>query len=141
MPEFCKYCESETTTPCRSVRDANQCAFYDGEGSYDFMEVIPDSPRPTPVVVDDESPDPKIVVTDLGDDFGFSFEDDMSSVEVEQLKAVASDAEERMVKMYSMIDTFLGNLSANPEKPTIRWPNRAEAIDKFRKQLKALMKG
>lgn len=147
MPEFCKYCESETTTPCRRESDARNCAFYDGAGSYGFMEDISESAiahNPPTIITATfegfEEPAKKII-DDFADDFGFTFEDEVPPLELEKLQVAVSDAEERMVKMYKMIDTFLGNLSANPEKPTIRWPNRAEAIDKFRKQLKTLMKG
>lgn len=56
------------------------------------------------------------------DDFGFSFE---SSTEIE------SASKDKVTGLYNMIMPLLNNLKANPEKDTIKWPNRKEKIDQF----------
>ena len=72
------------------------------------------------------------------DDFGFSFED----VNVSQLvkdaassQTMASVYEQSLIQMYERIDILLTNLSQNPEKDMIKWPNRRQEIDKFRQSI------
>lgn len=68
-------------------------------------------------------------------DFGFSVVDEnelASSQEVES-------ANERLKKMYDMIVPLLNNLSQNPEKAYIHWPDRTKKIEQFKKRLKDLL--
>lgn len=66
-------------------------------------------------------------------DFGFSFVDEPPEDEM--------TAEERLQLMYDTIIPLLENLSKNPEKKNIHWPNRAEKIEGFKQKLKHILEG
>lgn len=61
------------------------------------------------------------------EDFGFSFvdEDEIAAVGIKSKTGELLDA----------IMPFLDNLAKNPEKDHIKWPNRVEKIEKFKKKL------
>ena len=67
---------------------------------------------------------------DNNTDFGFSFE---SSTEIE------SASKDKTQALYDMILPLLMNLKKNPEKDTIRWPNRTERIDQFIKDMNRIV--
>jgi uncharacterized coiled-coil protein SlyX len=77
-------------------------------------------------------------------DFGFSFSE-ISTEEVEEKitkeKQTTDELNRRLELLYSTIDIFLSNLSKNPEKTTINWPNRVEKITEFREKLKSIVEG
>lgn len=77
-------------------------------------------------------------------DFGFSFSE-FSTDEVEEKitkqKETSEELNRRLNLLYTQIETFLINLSKNPEKTTINWPNRVEKIEEFRKKLKSTLEG
>lgn len=97
----------------------------------------------------------KTVEIDDSFDFGFSMVDESelevlqqamtqiehASEEVEALDKKASELEGRLNKMYNMVLPLLNNLSANPEKTHIHWPNRLAKIKQFRDALDKLHKG
>lgn len=71
-------------------------------------------------------------------DFGFSAEYEKEFVPESSLNEAVNknlELEHRLTAVVGMIQTLLNNLEANPEKELIRWPNRAEKIREFRKQL------
>jgi hypothetical protein len=63
---------------------------------------------------------------DEDNDFGFTFADS------EELKAQSEDKVDGLRKM---IMPLLNNLSKNPEKDTIVWPNRDKSIKAFIKKM------
>ena len=75
--------------------------------------------------------------TELDDEFDFGFsivgEDELES------SKVATQATDKLEKMYKMILPLLDNLQKNPEKEHIYWPDRVKKIDEFKKKLKGLI--
>jgi hypothetical protein len=76
-------------------------------------------------------------------DFGFSLVDENELDAVQQAqKVVSSTTKEAMAaatkidKLYNMVMPLLNNLSTNPEKEYIYWPNRIEKIEAFRDKLR-----
>ena len=65
-------------------------------------------------------------------DFGFSIIDKEDLINDDSYK-------NKMYIMYKMILPLLENLLKNPEKDIIHWPNRKPRIEKFIKDLKALI--
>ena len=61
------------------------------------------------------------------DDFGFSFEDEP-----------AEKAPHYFDEYHRAVISFLSKLSSNPEKETVKWPNRSEEIKKFSDHLTAI---
>ncbi len=89
--------------------------------------------------------DKKIISEDF--DFGFSFtnniEDNIAKLE-EQHKSkdeIIENLEKKINTLYDMITIFLDNLTKNPEKATIHWPNRVEKITEYKKKLKTIVEG
>jgi glucose-6-phosphate isomerase len=89
--------------------------------------------------------DKKIISEDF--DFGFSFtndiEDNITKLE-EQHKSkdeIIENLETKINTLYDMIIIFLDNLTKNPEKATIHWPNRVEKITEYKKKLKTIVEG
>jgi hypothetical protein len=76
-------------------------------------------------------------------DFGFSFTDETEQLEtkLEQNQKDKSELEQRLHLLYNSITIFLDNLSKNPEKTTIHWPNRLEKIQEFKKKLSIIVEG
>jgi hypothetical protein len=74
-------------------------------------------------------------------DFGFTAvtEDELEAVQ--KVSASASDAEERLNKLYNAIVPLLNNLKKNPEKEYILWPNRLEKVEQFEDHLQKIYKG
>lgn len=68
---------------------------------------------------------------DITEDFGFSFIDD----EYEDIKEEKKLEQEKFEELYLLIMKFLDNLSQNPEKKTLSWPDRVEKINLFKKKI------
>lgn len=66
-------------------------------------------------------------------DFGFSFH------EPEEQKS--DEYEIRLKKLHSAILPFLDNLCKDPDKETIRWPNRVQKIAEFKQKLQQIVEG
>lgn len=76
-------------------------------------------------------------------DFGFSLVDENELEAVQQAQQVvttttqvASATQEKIDMLFNMIMPLLNNLSKNPEKEYIYWPNRIEKIEAFRDRLR-----
>lgn len=76
-------------------------------------------------------------------DFGFSLVDENELDAVQQAQqAVASTSKEAIAtankvdRLFNMMMPLLNNLSKNPEKEYIYWPNRIEKIEAFRDKLR-----
>jgi len=72
-------------------------------------------------------------IEDFEDDFGFSMEDED--------EVSSDDLEERLDRMHSAVLVLLNNLSKNPEKTIIKWPDRVERINEFKEKLERIRKG
>lgn len=68
-------------------------------------------------------------------DFGFTFEDDFSTVPIENemLRTALSE-------LHKLIQPLLTNLKREPDKPTIYWPNRVEKIEAVEQQIENIIK-
>lgn len=64
-------------------------------------------------------------------DFGFTTEDDPFEAVAAEKQTVQEGAKSALLELKAMYDPLLKNLAANPEKPIINWPNRAEKIKEF----------
>lgn len=73
-------------------------------------------------------------------DFGFSMEDDVEvpdhTEEIDKLKKENERLAQNLENMYKTIIHLLDNLKKDPNKSTIKWPNRVEVIDKLIEKLK-----
>ena len=88
-------------------------------------------------------------------DFGFSVVDEeelevlqQAKTEIEatkttlqQTSAEAETLEERLNRLYNMVQPLLNNLAKNPEKNYIYWPDRLTKIEQFRDALDSVYKG
>jgi glucose-6-phosphate isomerase len=89
--------------------------------------------------------DKKIISEDF--DFGFSFtseiEDNISKLEEQQKTKdeIIENLENKINILYETITIFLDNLTKNPEKATIHWPNRVEKITEYKKKIKMILEG
>jgi ABC-type phosphate transport system auxiliary subunit len=84
---------------------------------------------------------PKKETIKIENEFGFTFSEedpqDIQDNHQNDLDAV----NQRLDRLYSVVEIFLNNLAANPEKKTIVWPNRAEKIEEFKAKLFAIKEG
>ena len=77
-------------------------------------------------------------------DFGFTLvdEDELDvAKEVAASTASASNAQDRLDKLFNAITPLLNNLKANPEKEYIKWPNRVDKVEAFEGQILNIYKG
>lgn len=78
------------------------------------------------------------------DDFGFTFADEGEILEENKtyssLQEQVDDLKQRLVALNKIFLPLLENLSKDPDKPMIKWPNRKEQIEKQIKKLKTLTK-
>lgn len=87
---------------------------------------------------------------DYSDDFGFSLLDEgemrqaearlasqlsQKQLSIEELTQVCAELENKLITVKRMIEPLLNNLSKDPEKHYLLWPNRAEKIASFKKRL------
>lgn len=56
-------------------------------------------------------------------DFGFSFTSEKDEIDTTKIDAFR--------EYHSKVTSFLSKLSSNPDKDTIKWPNRVEEIKTF----------
>jgi hypothetical protein len=77
---------------------------------------------------------------DETNDFGFSFshESEIVSTELDALNREILDLKSRLKQVHDIFLPLLLNLSKDPEKPMIKWPNRLEVIQKQIVKLKDL---
>jgi hypothetical protein len=68
----------------------------------------------------------KIIDIDESNDFGFSFMDDSEIPNENDIL----DLQNRLKELRKMFLPLLQNLSKNPDKDMIKWPNRKELLDK-----------
>ena len=76
-------------------------------------------------------------------DFGFTLvdEDELDvAKEVAASTASASNAQDRLDKLFNAITPLLNNLKANPEKEYIKWPNRVDKVEAFEGQILKIYK-
>lgn len=64
-------------------------------------------------------------------DFGFTAvtEEELETVQIASM--TASDAQDRLDKLFNAIQPLLTNLKKNPDKEYILWPNRLEKVEAF----------
>jgi len=77
-------------------------------------------------------------------DFGFTLVDEEEldvAKEVAASTASASNAQDRLDKLFNAITPLLNNLKANPEKEYIKWPNRVDKVEAFEGQILKIYKG
>ena len=72
-------------------------------------------------------------------DFGFSLVDQDELEVVRETKNESAEWEQKAKVMYKMVQPLLANLSANPEKDYIYWPNRVERIEQFKAKLNQII--
>ena len=73
-------------------------------------------------------------------DFGFTFtdEDEITTPVFSSLSEEVADLKKRLQAVQKIYLPLLENLTRDPDKPMIKWPNRKEVIDKQIKKLKSL---
>jgi hypothetical protein len=78
------------------------------------------------------------------DDFGFSFANEDELIETNtnhsSLQAEVDNLRNRIQSLDKMFRPLLINLSKDPDKAMIKWPNRKEMIDKQLKKLDSITK-
>jgi hypothetical protein len=77
-------------------------------------------------------------------DFGFTLVDENEldvAKEVAASTASASNAQDRLDKLFNAITPLLNNLKANPEKEYIKWPNRVDKVEAFEGHILKIYKG
>lgn len=67
------------------------------------------------------------------EDFGFSFVDE-SEIE-EKTQSVEGYYKERLAEIERLMLPLLNNLTKDPEKVMIKWPNRVDVVKKHRDKL------
>ena len=79
---------------------------------------------------------------DDDNDFGFTFadEDEISSPAIGTLEEEVANLKSRLQELKKIFRPLLENLSKNPEKPMIKWPNREQVILKQLEKLDKLTK-
>jgi len=81
-------------------------------------------------------------------DFGFTIFDEHELDAVQEAQTAAnensttvSELENRLDKLYNVIQPLLNNLAKNPEKSYIYWPNRLDKLEEFSDMLNGIYKG
>lgn len=86
----------------------------------------------------------KNLYVDVNDkhDFGFTFanEEEIMITNTQHLSLTeqVEDLKQRLHAVNTIFMPLLDNLSKDPDKPMIKWPNRKEILDKQIKKLKSL---
>lgn len=79
---------------------------------------------------------------DTASDFGFTFSDEEEIVEsnttYSSLSEEVADLKHRLHALQKVFLPLLQNLAKEPSKPMIKWPNRAEILEKQIETLKRL---
>jgi hypothetical protein len=74
-------------------------------------------------------------------DFGFTFAEDEIMNNMTQHLSLTEQVEDLKQRLHAVNTIFmplLENLSKDPDKPMIKWPNRKDVLEKQIKKLKAL---
>ena len=76
----------------------------------------------------------------IENDFGFSVVDDETldttqKVLSENYQKAFAKAEDKLDKIATLIVNFLDKLAADPNKPTLKWPNRSEVALKLKNDI------
>lgn len=83
-----------------------------------------------------------ISLKDQDNDFGFTFAHEEEIIETNKeyssLQEEVNDLKQRLIELKKIFLPLLENLSKDPDKPMIKWPNRKEIIDKQIQKLKSL---
>lgn len=74
-------------------------------------------------------------------DFGFTIVDDDELETVQEAKTSAEATQERLDKLYKSIQPLLKNLKKDPEKSSIKWPNRVEKVEQFEEHIRKIYNG
>lgn len=73
------------------------------------------------------------------DDFGFTFADEGEILEENKiyssLQEEVDDLKQRLVALNKIFLPLLENLSKDPDKPMIKWPNRKDILDQQIKKM------
>ena len=74
---------------------------------------------------------------EVNHDFGFSFDDSTDDIRenLDSTKEKLALAQSALYTMREMITPLLDNLMKEPDKPTIKWPNRAKKVQEFKNKL------
>lgn len=88
-------------------------------------------------------------ILDLSDDedvFNISFMDDSIpeskyNADVESIRKQLDEEKRKTELLVQKFNKFLNNLKSDPDKPTIKWPNRVTDIENFQKQIDKIIKG
>lgn len=74
-------------------------------------------------------------------DFGFTFHDESEIDEKIQQEVSAAEQTyaDKLKSVEAIIVPFLENLMRDPDKVMIRWPNRAEVVDKQLKKILSII--
>lgn len=77
---------------------------------------------------------------DDNNDFGFTFtnEDEITQPIYSSKDEEIEDLKERLHALQKIFLPLLENLSRDPDKPMIKWPNRKEILDKQIKKLNSI---
>jgi len=75
------------------------------------------------------------------DDFGFSFSSENELKEAESLIEMTVEAKykNKIYDILALINPLLDNLQKNPEKEYIKWPNRFQKVEEFKKKLQKIV--
>lgn len=74
-------------------------------------------------------------------DFGFTIVDDEELETVQEAKSASQDTQARLDKLYAAIQPLLSNLKKDPEKTSIKWPNRVEKVEAFEEHIRKIYNG
>ena len=75
-------------------------------------------------------------------DFGFTFssEEEVISTSISPLETEVIELRKRLTSIRKMYMPLLEQLSQQPDKPFIKWPNRKQALDEYKLKLESLTK-
>jgi len=74
-------------------------------------------------------------------DFGFTFHDESEIDEQiqKQVSATEQTYADKLDRVQAIVVPFMQNLMRDPEKVMIRWPNRAEVVEKQLKKILSII--
>lgn len=123
----CHFCGVSDKGRCKTQEDANLCSRYQDKKPLEFFDFG--------FTFGDNEEDKAEELRQLQDDVL------TTNKELEELRRVNKRLDKAVQSVYNAIIPFLDNLCANPEKPTIHWPNRVEKIQEFKTKLAKLAQG
>jgi hypothetical protein len=78
-------------------------------------------------------------MSDQDEDYGFSFIDEAEITNV--VKDTEATYQDRLAQVERLMIPFLKNLTKDPEKVMIKWPNRASVVQKHMDKLLTITRG